>query len=122
MAGSADNSGKSALGADCRALAGMTEVDVQLPRTGGITTSLRRQARRSISSQARNCRSLLMQTLTSLSRRLVQVTAIAELLSPGLTLMKAASMASGLIDFDSDNCRNSSGIFTAARALRMFSK
>ncbi len=63
-----------------------------------------------------------MQTLTSLSRRLVQVTEIAELLRPGFTLMKAASSASGLMVFDSDNWRNSSGIFTAARALRMLSK
>src|SRR5690349_5695699 len=98
------------------------EDGVQLPRTGGITTSSRRQARRSISSQARNCRSLLMQTLTSLSRRLEQVIEIAELERPGLILMKAASTASGLIDLVSDNCRNSSGIFTAARAFLMFSK
>ena len=69
----------------------------QPPRTGGITTSSRRQARRSISSQARNCRSLLRQTRTSLSRRLSQVTEIAELLRPGLTLMKASSRSPGAI-------------------------
>ena len=38
-------------------------------RSGGITTWSRRQARRSVSSQARNCRSLLMQIRTSLKRR-----------------------------------------------------
>ena len=75
---------------------GMTVGDYP-PRTGGITTWSRRQARRSISSQARNCRSLLMQIRTSLSRRLSQVTEIAELLRPGLTLMKASSISPGAI-------------------------
>ena len=66
--------------------------------------------------------SLLRQTRTSLRRRPEQVTEIAELLRPGLTLMKAASRSPGATVFCSDNCRNSSGIFTAARALRMLSK
>src|SRR5258708_15735198 len=57
------------------------------PLIGGIVTCSRRQARRSISSQARNWRSLFMQIRTSLSRGLSQVTAIAELLKPGLALM-----------------------------------
>src|ERR1700680_3170246 len=65
------------------------------PRIGGIVTWSRRQARRSISSQARNCRSLLMQIRTSLSRALLQVTAMAEVLRPGLTLMKASSISAG---------------------------
>ena len=69
------------------------------PRIGGITTWSRRQARRSISSQARNCRSLLMQIRTSLSRVWSQVTAIAELLRPGLTLMKASSISAGAMVF-----------------------
>ena len=56
---------------------GMTDACTQPPRIGGITTWSRRQARRSISSQARNCRSLLMQIRTSLSRVRLQVTAIA---------------------------------------------
>ncbi len=73
----------------------MTEEDLQPPRTGGITTSSRRQARRSVSSQARNCMSLLRQTRTSLRRRLEQVTEIAELLRPGLTLMKAVLEIAG---------------------------
>src|SRR3954451_17033285 len=90
---------------------------VQPPRIGGISTWSRRQARRSISSQARNCRSLLRHTRTSESRRLSQVTEIAELLKPGLTLMKASSRSPGAIVFGSDNCKYSSGIFTAARAL-----
>src|SRR5882672_12830730 len=99
-----------------------TELGDYPPRTGGISTWSRRQARRSISSQARNCRSLLRQTRTSLSRRLSQVTEIAELLKPGLALMKASSRSPGAIVFGSDNCRYSSGIFTAERALRMVSK
>src|ERR1035437_7547194 len=84
--------------------------------------SSRRQARRSISSQARNCRSLLMQIRTSLSRVLLQVTAIAEALKPGLALMKASSISAGATVFGADNSRYSSGIFTAERALRMVSK
>src|SRR6202163_2365057 len=63
----------------------------QPPRIGGITTWSRRQPRRSISSQARNCRSLLRQIRTSLSRVRLQVTDIAALLRPGLALMKASS-------------------------------
>src|ERR1700736_926584 len=94
----------------------------QPPRIGGISTSSRRQARRSISSQARNCRSLLMQIRTSLSRVLLQVTAIAEALKPGLALMKASSISAGAMVFGSDNSRYSGGIFTAERALRMVSK
>src|SRR5580692_2888868 len=92
------------------------------PLTGGITTWSRRQARRSSSSQARNCRSLLRQMRTSLSRFLLQVTAIADVLRPGLALMKAASISSGATVFGSANCRYSSGILTAERALRMVSK
>src|SRR5258705_8123156 len=92
------------------------------PRTGGISTWSRRQARRSISSQARNCRSLPMQIRTSLSRVLSQVTAIAALLSPGLALMKASSISAGATVFGSDNWRYSPGILTAERALRMVSK
>src|SRR3977135_4108780 len=95
---------------------------VQPPRIGGISTWSRRQARRSVSSQERNCRSLLRQIRTSLRRLESQVTETAELLRPGLALMKAASRSSGAIVFGSDNCRNSSGIFTAARALRMVSE
>ena len=47
---------------------------------------------------------------------------VADLLRPGLFLMMAASRSPGATVFCSDNCRNSSGIFTAARALRMLSK
>src|SRR5258708_33045616 len=92
------------------------------PLIGGIVTCSRRQARRSISSQARNWRSLFMQIRTSLSRVLSQVTAIAELLKPGLALMKASSISAGGTVFGADNSRYSSGIFTAERALRMVSK
>jgi hypothetical protein len=92
------------------------------PRIGGITTSSRRQARRSISSQARKARSLFMQIRTSLSRVRLQVTAIPALLRPGLALTKASSISAGATVFASDNWRNSGGIFTAARALRMVSK
>src|SRR4051794_7853773 len=92
------------------------------PRTGGIVTWSRRQARRSISSQARNCRSLLMQIRTSLKRALSQITETAELLKPGLALMKASSISAGAIVLTSDNSRKSSGIFTAERALRTVSK
>jgi hypothetical protein len=63
-----------------------------------------------------------MQIRTSLSRVLSQVTAIAALLSPGLTLMKASSISAGATVRGSDNSRNSGGIFTAERALRMVSK
>src|SRR3984893_14125106 len=94
----------------------------QLPRIGGITTWSRRQARRSISSQARNCRSLLMQIRTSLSRVLLQVTDMAELLRPGLTLMKASSISAGATVFGSDRSRYSGGVLTAERAWRMVSK
>src|ERR1700751_5165164 len=94
----------------------------QQPRTGGLRPWSRRQARRSISSQARNCRSLLMQMRTSLMRDLLQVTATAALERPGLTLTKASSMSAGEIVFGSDNSMNSGGIFTAARALRTVSK
>src|ERR1700688_4384566 len=92
------------------------------PRIGGITTWSRRQPRRSISSQARNCRSLLRQILTSLSRVRLQVTAIAEALRPGLALMKASSISAGATVLASDNSRYSGGIFTAERAFRMVSK
>src|SRR4029077_14057498 len=71
----------------------------QPPRTGGISTWSRRQARRSISSQARNCRSLLMQMRTSLKRDLLQVTATAALDRPGLALTKASSMSAGELVF-----------------------
>src|SRR5882724_6918886 len=101
---------------------GAFEREAQPPRSGGIVTCSRRQARRSISSQARNCRSLLMQIRTSLSRVLSQVTAIAEVLKPGLTLMKASSTSAGATIFAADNSRYSGGIFTAERALRMVSK
>src|SRR5450755_3369257 len=107
-------------------LANKTKEDVdardQPPRIGGISTCSLRQARRSISSQARNCRSLLMQIRTSLSRRLSQVTAIAAVLRPGLALMKASSISAGATVFGADNSRYSAGIFTAERALRMVSK
>src|ERR1700694_2579400 len=92
------------------------------PLIGGMVTWSRRQARRSISSQERNWRSLLMQIRTSLSRVLSQVTAIAELLKPGLALMKASSISAGATVFGADNSRYSGGIFTAERALRMVSK
>ena len=83
MTGSADKPGASLRRANGVSRARMRRrAGFQPPRTGGITTSSRRQARRSISSQARNCRSLLMQTRTSLRRRLVQITEIAELLNP----------------------------------------
>src|SRR5256885_13111305 len=75
------------------------------PLIGGIVTCSRRQARRSISSQARNWRSLFMQIRTSLSRVLSQVTAIAELLKPGLALMKASSISAGATVFGADNSR-----------------
>src|SRR5882724_12059764 len=101
---------------------GAFEREAQPPRSGGIVTWSRRQPRRSISSQARNCRSLLMQIRTSLSRVLLQVTEIAALLRPGLTLMKASSISAGATVLGSDNSRNSGGIFTAVRALRMVSK
>src|SRR5438876_1626222 len=94
----------------------------QPPLIGGIVTCSRRQARRSISSQARNWRSLFMQIRTSLSRFLSQVTATAEALKPGLALMKASSISAGATVFGADNSRYSSGIFTAERALRMVSK
>src|ERR1700692_2817025 len=83
------------------------------PRIGGIVTWSRRQARRSISSQARNCRSLLKQIRTSLSLLRSQVTAIAALLRPGLALMKASSISDGAMVLVSVNSRNSGGIFTA---------
>src|SRR6476646_2612986 len=75
------------------------------PLIGGIVTCSRRQARRSISSQARNWRSLFMQIRTSPSRVLSQVTAIAELLRPGLALMKASSISAGATVFGADNSR-----------------
>src|SRR5258706_6541248 len=77
----------------------------QPPRTGGISTWSRRQARRSISSQERNCRSLLRQIRTSLSRVLSQVTETAELLSPGLALMKASSTSAGATVLGAANSR-----------------
>src|SRR6202142_1637421 len=92
------------------------------PRIGGIVTWSRRQPRRSISSQARNCRSLFMQIRTSESRVRLQVTAIADELRPGLTLMKASSISAGATVFGSDNSRYSGGIFTAERAFRTVSK
>src|SRR5665213_1571094 len=92
------------------------------PRIGGIDTWSRRQLRRSISSQGWNCRSLPMQIRTSLSRVRLQVTPIADVVSPGLALTKAASMSAGATILASESCRYSSGIFTAARALRMVSK
>src|ERR1700737_4554753 len=104
------------------ALLAMTAETPYPPRIGGISTWSRRQARRSISSQGRNCRSLLMQIRTSPSRALLQVTAIAELLRPGLTLMKASSISAGATVFGSDSSRYSGGILTAERALRMVSK
>ena len=63
-----------------------------------------------------------MQIRTSLKRDLLQVTAIAALERPGLTLTKASSIYAGEIVFGSDNSMNSGGIFTALRALRMVSK
>ncbi len=63
-----------------------------------------------------------MQIRTWLGRVRLQVTAIAAWLRPGLTLMKASSMSAGATVFGSDNSRNSGGIFTAERALRMVSK
>src|SRR3954447_18487023 len=92
------------------------------PRTGGISTESRRQARRSISSQERNCKSLLMQIRTSLNRVLSQITDTAELLRPGFALMKASSTSAGATVLGADNSRKSAGIFTPARALRMVSK
>src|SRR3979411_742960 len=89
------------------------------PRTGGITTWARRQSRLSLSSQERNCRSLLMQIRTSLNRVLSQITDTAELLRPGLALMKASSISAGAMVLAADNSRKSAGIFTAERALRM---
>src|SRR5665213_3542532 len=88
------------------------------PRSGGIVTWSRLQARRSSSSQARNWRSLLMHIRTSLSRVRLQVTDIAEVLRPGLALTKASSISAGATVLASDNSRYSGGIFTAARALR----
>src|SRR4051794_6153168 len=92
------------------------------PRIGGITTCSRRQARRSISSQARNWRSLLMQIRTSLRRLWSQITATAALLKPGLALMKAPSTSAGATVFGSERSRKSGGILTAARALLTVSK
>ena len=63
-----------------------------------------------------------MQMRTSESRVRLQVTEIAAFESPGLALMKASSTSAGATVLASDNCRKSSGIFTAARALRMVSK
>ncbi len=63
-----------------------------------------------------------MQIRTSLSRVRLQVTAIAALERPGLTLMKASSISDGATVFGSASSMNSGGIFTAARALRMVSK
>src|SRR5258706_11221150 len=81
------------------------------PLIGGIVTCSRRQARRSISSQARNWRSLFMQVHTSLSRVLSQATAIAGLLQPGLDLIKASSISAGGTGLRADHSRYSSGIF-----------
>src|SRR5260370_38989244 len=92
------------------------------PRIGGIITWSLRQARRSISSQARNCRSLLMQIRTSPSRVLSQVTAIAEALKPGWTLMKASSISAGATVFGGGDSTYSSGIFTAGGALAVGSE
>ena len=58
-----------------------------------------------------------MQIRTSPSRDLSQVTAIAELLRPGLTLMKASSMSAGAMVFGSDNCWNSVGNFHGGTRL-----
>src|SRR5271154_23389 len=73
------------------------------PRTGGIVTWSRGQARRVISAQSWNCRSLPRQMRTSESRVRLQVTAIAEAERPGLALMKAAAMSSGAMVLASDN-------------------
>src|SRR5581483_1828891 len=97
-------------------------VSIYPPLTGGIVTWSRRQARRSISSQPRKCKSLPMQMRTSLKRVRLQVTAMALAGSPGLALMKAFSTSSGETVLGSARSMNSGGIFTAARALRMVSK
>ena len=69
---------------------------VLIPRTGGITSLSRRQARRSTSAQSRNFRSRERQMRTSVSRVLPQVTAIPARLSPGLALTNASSTSSGV--------------------------
>src|SRR4051795_12848170 len=92
------------------------------PRIGGIVTWSRRQARRSISSQARNCRSLLRQMRTSDSRVRLQVIETAALLRPGLALMKASSTSAGATVLACDKSRYSAGILIAARAFRIVPK
>src|SRR3954462_636502 len=92
------------------------------PLIGGIVTWSRRQARRSISSQARNCRSLLRQMRTSDSRVRLQVIETAALLRPGLALMKASSTSAGATVLACDRSRYSAGILIAARAFRIVSK
>src|SRR5512135_1926863 len=67
-----------------------------LPRTAGIATLLRRQARRAISEQSRNEKSLPRQTRTSVSRLPSQETAIAARESPGLALTKASATSKGV--------------------------
>src|SRR5258706_11546984 len=59
------------------------------PLIGGIVPCSRPPARRSMSSQAPNWRALFMQIRTLLSRVFSQVTAIAQLLKPGLALIEA---------------------------------
>src|SRR6516164_9281381 len=118
-----DTSRDSAKRAETRcAASGEAEHGNHPPRIGGMVTSSRRQARRSISSQSRNCKSLLRQMRTSDSRERLQVTAIAAFDRPGLTLMKASSMSEGATVFGSDNCRKSGGILITARTFRMVSK
>src|SRR5262249_51402734 len=92
------------------------------PRTRGISTWSRRQARWSTSLQSRNLSSLLRQMRTSLSRLASQPIAIPSWASPGLAAMNASSTSPGVTVLGSLRSRKSFGIFTVARALRMVSK
>src|SRR5215475_9278965 len=83
----------------------------QPPRTGGMMSLSRRQVRRSISSQPRNCRSRVMQILTSLSRRPPQDTEMPSGLRAGLALMKDSSTSSGETVKVEDRSRYWAGIF-----------
>src|SRR5215467_14337872 len=94
----------------------------QPPRTGGMMSLSRRQVRRAISSQPRNCRSGVMQILTSSSRRPPQEIERPSGVRPGLALTKASLTSSGVTVRVEDRSRYWDGIFTAARAVRMVSK
>src|SRR5271156_6021590 len=105
-------------------IAGVEGVTIvhQPPRNGGISNCSRRQLRRAISSQSRNCRSLDKQIRTSVSRFLSHSIAKPFSGKPGLAFMNASSIAAGATLSGSFRSTYFGGIFTAARALRTVSK